>query len=97
MPEMGKLNLASWGLIVGALGQWGFYGRLFPRVPNWAIMMALFLPCYALILITFCNSPPFGPCSFRRCLLAGMCSYAFTQYLSASGIVPVENDRTQPT
>ena len=40
---MGRLNIASYGLLVGAMGQYWFYGRLFPNVPPWFVLFVLFL------------------------------------------------------
>ncbi len=72
---MGSLSIASWGLLVGAMGQWAFYGRLFPRLPAWLVMSALFVPWLTVFTISFCNRAPFGPAPFRRCLMFAMCWY----------------------
>lgn len=72
---MGTLNLASWGLLVGAIGQAAFYLRLFPRLPTWLVMAVLFVPWLTVFTISFCNRPPFGPSPFRRCLVFAMCWY----------------------
>src|SRR2546422_7184638 len=64
------------------MGQWGFYGRLFPRLPDWAVMGVLLLPGLSVFIITACNQPPFGARPFRRCLLVSMCWYAFIALLA---------------
>lgn len=72
---MGTLNLASLGLLVGAAGQSAFYLRLFPHLPAWVVMAALFVPWLTVFTISFCNRAPFGPGPFRRCLIFAMCWY----------------------
>ncbi|HEY5912836.1 MAG TPA: hypothetical protein VJA21_19765 [Verrucomicrobiae bacterium] len=79
---MGALSIASWGLLVGAIGQWAFYGRLFPRLPAWLVMGALFVPWLIVLTISFCNRAPFGPGPFRRCLVFAMCWYGILAVLA---------------
>jgi hypothetical protein len=79
---MSILNIASYGLLIGAMGQWGFYGRLFPHLPSWIVMGVLFIPWLTIFIISFCNQPPFGPRPFRRCLLLAMCWYAVMTLLA---------------
>jgi len=43
MGFLSKLNVASWGLAVGAGGQAGLYKNLFPEMPTWAILVPLVL------------------------------------------------------
>jgi hypothetical protein len=66
---MGTLNIASWGLLIGAMGQWALYRPLFPRLPDWLILGALFVPWLTVFTISFCFRAPFGPRPFRRCLI----------------------------
>src|SRR5437879_214797 len=75
-PRLGTLSVASWGFAIGVLGQWAFYGRLFPRLPGWVVEAVLLVPWLIVFTISFCNRPPFGPRPFRRCLLFAMCWYA---------------------
>lgn len=73
---MSTLSIASWGLLFGAMGQWAFYIRLFPRLPIWLLMGVLLIPWLTVFITSFCNSPPFGPRPFRHCLEFAMCWYA---------------------
>jgi hypothetical protein len=79
---MGELNIASWALLIGAWGQMGFYGLLFPRLPTWAIMAPLYLPWLTVYVISFCRVAPFGPRPFRYCLTFAMCWYAVMTLLA---------------
>jgi len=79
---MGTLNIASWGLAVGTIGQCVLYGRLPPGLPQWIMMSVLSPPWLLVFVISFCNRPPFGPRSFRRCFLLAMCWYALFTILS---------------
>ena len=82
---MGKLNVASFGLFVCAIGHWVFYGCLFPhlreRMVNVPLLriafVPLLLPWFIVFAISFCRRPPFGPRLFRRSLMLAMASYLF--------------------
>jgi hypothetical protein len=73
---MNTLGIASWGFLIGAMGQWAFYYRIFPRLPAWLVMGDLFIPWLTVFIISFCNRPPFGPRPFRHCLIFAMAWYA---------------------
>jgi len=73
---MGSLSIASWGLLIGAMGQWAFYYRIFPHLPDWLIFGAVIIPWLTVFTISFCNRPPFGPRPFRHCLIFAISWYA---------------------
>jgi hypothetical protein len=73
---MNTLGIASLGFLIGAMGQWAFYYRIFPRLPDWLVMVALFIPWVTVYTISFCNRAPFGPRPFRHCLIFAMSWYA---------------------
>jgi hypothetical protein len=73
---MNTLGIASWGFLIGAMGQMAFFWRLFPHVSDWLVMFPLFIPWLTVFTISFCNRPPFGPRPFRRCLMFAMGWYA---------------------
>jgi hypothetical protein len=79
---MSRLNIASWGLLIGAIGQSGFYGSLFPRLPDWIMFPILALPWLTVFIISFCNQPPFGPRLFRYFLVFTMCWYGVVTLLA---------------
>ena len=79
---MNKLSIASWGLLIGAIGQGLFYGLLFPRLPSWAVMAPLFLPWLTVFTISFCKVPPFGPRPFRYFLIFAMCWFGVLTLLA---------------
>lgn len=69
LDDMGALNVASFGLLIGAIGQRWFYARLFPQVPTWVVWGILCLPGLTVFTISLTKRPPFGPRPFRFCLL----------------------------
>jgi hypothetical protein len=73
---MGTLNITSWGLLVGAMGQAFFYKSLFPHLSGWVVVCTLFVPWFTVFAISFCNRPPCGPRPFRRCLIFSMVWYS---------------------
>jgi hypothetical protein len=74
---LGRLNIASLGLFVGAVGQYWCFGRFFEKAPHWMIWSALFIPGFMVFALTFASLPPFGHRPFRRCLLFAVCWYVF--------------------
>jgi hypothetical protein len=81
---MGKLNIASWALLVGAMGQLAFYAPLFPFLPPWVVWVPLVPPWLAIYTISFCRQPPCGPRTFRYALVIAMCWYAAATLLAES-------------
>jgi len=79
---MGTLSIASWGLLIGAMGQSAFYKCVFPPLSGWIVLCALFVPWLTVFAISFCNRPPFGPRPFRWCLIFAMCWYAVMTLLA---------------
>ena len=79
---LGKLSIASWGLLIGAMGQWAFYHRILPRFPDWLVFGALAIPWLIVFTISFCNRPPFGPRLFRQCLIFAMSWYVAMTFLA---------------
>jgi len=79
---LGTLNIASYGFLVGAFGQFWFYVRLFSHTSEWLLLGVLLIPWLALFTITFCKQSPFGPRPFRFCLTLVMCSYALLTVLA---------------
>lgn len=74
---MGRLNIASMGLWLGALGQAlvlfsAGTGRLFSALG----FCLLLIPWLIVFTITFCRVPPFGPRPFMRCLTVSLAWYA---------------------
>src|ERR1700722_16264228 len=79
---MGKLNIASWGLWFGAVGQSILYESFFPLLPTWAVFTFVFVPWLTTFTISFCQQPPFGPRSLRHALVFAMCWYAVATVLA---------------
>jgi hypothetical protein len=73
---MGKLNITSWGLFIGAVGQLVLYHSIFPRFPSWVMFGAVLLPWLTIFTISFGQNAPLGPRRFRQCLGFAMCWYA---------------------
>src|ERR1051325_1277205 len=82
---MGTLSIASWGLLIGAMGQAIFFTRLFPGLPKWVewvVFCVLYVPWLTVFGISFCKQAPCGPRPFRRCLIFAMCWYAVMTLLA---------------
>jgi hypothetical protein len=79
---MSRLHIASWGLLLGAVGQSALYSDLVPRLPSWIIFVALLPPWLTVYTISFCKQAPFGPRRFRHCLIFAMCWYAVMTLLA---------------
>ena len=79
---MGTLSIASWGLLIGAMGQAAFYSDLFPHLPAWLVISTLFVPWFTVFGISFCKQAPCGARPFRRFLIFAMCWYAVTMLLA---------------
>src|SRR5260221_7083922 len=78
---LGRLNIVSLSLAVGAMGQLWFR-RLFPNLPAWVVMGVIFLPWITAFVITFCKQPLFGPRQFRFCLIFVICWYSGATFLA---------------
>jgi hypothetical protein len=79
---MSRLHIASWGLLVGAMGQCALYGALAPHLPSWIVFVALLPPWLTVYTISFCRQAPFGPRRFRQCLNFAMFWYTATTVLA---------------
>jgi hypothetical protein len=73
---MSRLHVASWSLLIGAVGQCVLFNALVPEVPSWIIFCALLPPWMTIYAISFCRQAPFGPRRFRLCLIFAMWWYA---------------------
>ena len=79
---MGTLNIASWGLVIGAFGQLFSFTDLFPHVSNKFVGAILLFPGLTVFILSFCNAPPpISPRSFRWCLIVAMLWYALAAIL----------------
>ena len=78
---MGKINVASWALLLGAVGQALLLGHLMERVPHWLIDAPLFGPWLLLYVVSFCRVAPCGPGRFAQILIAGMAWYSFNSFV----------------
>lgn len=79
---MGRLHIASWALLVGAMGQGAFYAALFPRFPVWVLTTLLLPPWLTIYTISFCRQAPFRPRPFRYALILAMWWYALATMLA---------------
>lgn len=79
---MGIINLTSWSLLIGALGQALFFGYLFPDFSDKAVFGFLAIPWFAVYAISFCRVAPCGPRAFRLILTIAMCWYAVVMVLA---------------
>lgn len=97
---LSRLNVASLGLLVGAVGQAVLYSNLSSRIPRWAILVPLYIPWLTVYAISFCRQPPCGPRRFRDCLIFAMSWYvamAFAAEVLTDVLHPVLRDRLSLT
>jgi hypothetical protein len=80
---MGSINVTSYGLAFGAIGQAAFFGSLFQRHDT-LIFLFLLLPWLTIYTISFCRQAPVGPRTFRYVLMFAMCWYAVVTLLAES-------------
>jgi hypothetical protein len=73
---MGRINLTSMLLAIGAVGQFLFYGYLFGEHALKLVFAPLMLPWFAVYSISFCRQAPCGMRTFGLILTAAMCWYA---------------------
>ena len=74
--SMGKINVASWALLLGAVGQALLLGHSVDRVPHWLVDAPLFVPWLVVYVISFCRVAPCGPRRFAQILTAAMAWYS---------------------
>ena len=72
---MGKLNVPSFALLIGSMGQMALLAPIFPHWPPKFVWAFLLPPWLIIYTITFCRQPPFGPRGFRRALSLAMYWY----------------------
>jgi hypothetical protein len=78
---LGVLNIASFTLALGAIGQMLLLGMPSSHVLT-RIMFALFLvPWLTIFTVSFCRRAPIGPRGFRNCLSFAMCWYVVATVL----------------
>ena len=73
---MSRINIASWGMLLGALGQSLFFGYVFPSFPSKILFALLAIPWLTTFTISFCQRPPCGPRPFRLILIFAMCWFS---------------------
>lgn len=71
---LGLLNISSFCLAVGAIGQYWFR-RLLPDIPSWIILSVICLPWIIAFAATFTKQSPLSNRGLRACLLIVMCWY----------------------
>lgn len=73
---MGKINVASWALLLGAVGQALLLGHCVDRLPHWLIEALLFGPWLVIYVISFCRVAPCSPLRFAQILIAALAWYS---------------------
>jgi hypothetical protein len=79
---MGLLNLSSFGLAVGAVGQALFFGYLFSNFPSKIGFLGVLVPWFVIYTITFCRCAPCGRRPFRLILIFAMSWYTAAALLA---------------
>jgi hypothetical protein len=75
---MGILNIASLGLLFGAVGQSVLWG---PSGHHGWIYVSLLPPWLTIYIVSFCRQAPCGPEAFRRFLMFAISWYSITTFL----------------
>jgi len=79
---MGRINVAGWGLMFGAVGQAVLLHTRFSKVPFWMFYVPLFTPWLLVYTISFCRVAPCGPRRFAQILMLSMVWYSINTLLS---------------
>lgn len=74
---MGKINIAGYGLAIGAVGQALLLDALIHKLPVWLIFMPLLVPWLIVHAVSFCRIAPCGPRRFAQILFIAMAWYFF--------------------
>ena len=77
---MGRINIAGWGLAVGAVGQALLLGHLSDRVPSWLIFVPSCGPWLLVYVISFCRVAPCGPGRFAQILIVAIAWYSINKF-----------------
>jgi hypothetical protein len=77
---VGKINVASWALLLGAVGHALLLGRLMDRVPHWLLFVPLFGPWLLGYVISFCRVAPCGPGRFAQILIVAIAWYSINTF-----------------
>jgi hypothetical protein len=78
---VGRINIAGWALLVGAVGQALLLGHSTDRIPTWLIIMPLLGPWLVVYVISFCRVAPCGPGRFAQILVIAMAWYSFDTFV----------------
>ena len=78
---MGKISVAAWALLLGAVGQALLLGHLLDNVPDWLIFAPLCGPWLIGYAISFCRVAPCGPGRFAQILIFAMAWYSFDTFV----------------
>ena len=73
---MGRVNIAGWALLFGAVGQTLLLGHSIDRVPTWLVFVPLLGPWLLVYVISFCRVAPCGPGRFAQMLIIAMAWYS---------------------
>ena len=73
---MGKINIASWVLGLGAVGQTLMLGNTVKQVPSWLVILPLLGPWLLIYVISLCRVAPCGRRRFAQLLKVAMVWYA---------------------
>jgi hypothetical protein len=82
IPRFGVINLAGYGLPLGAVGQNLLIGSGFPRVSSAMVLIYLFIPWFLVHVISFCRQAPCGPRRFYQILIVAMSWYAVNTFVA---------------
>lgn len=73
---MGWINLASLGLVIGAVGQGVLLRPMLGSLPFWPIFVWLMVPWLLVFGVSFCQVAPCGPRRFAQILIFSMAWYS---------------------
>lgn len=92
---MGKINVASYALAVGAIGQALLLGHLPDRIPHWLVFVPLLGPWLIGHVISFCRVAPCGPRRFAQILTFAMVWYSLDAFVCELSWLLVPASRSQ--
>jgi hypothetical protein len=88
VPSLGMINISSFGLWVGSVGQALLLTSSFPAVPLWVVYIPLLGPWILVFVLSFCQVAPCGPRRFYQILMAAMCWYVFNTLVAELAHLP---------
>ena len=88
---LSQINIVSFALFFGAIGQFIFFGAFFSSVPALFLILYSLIPWFIIFIISFTHSSLVSKSRFKQCLLIAMFLYVgncfFVEHLAINNIL----------